>query len=117
MTCDIPIDHRNKTVRDYYSEDGDWNWHDLQNFLATRSLMFLASCIPLFIDGEDDVMVWNGSKDNRFSVSLAYNITQASTHDPLNKVWKAIWDWHGPQRIKTCLSLVVNENFMYNSER
>lgn len=83
-------------VFDYATGGGDWDWSKLAGILPTRGCMKLASHLPPAASRGMDVVAWNHSKNNEFSVSAAYSYLANDRNLISNKLWRKVWDWHGP---------------------
>lgn len=69
--------------------------------------------------GEDDFPCWNHTSNGLFSLSSAYQILSEDnekefSHDVL---FKLIWRWRGPQRVRTFLWKLAHGKLLTNEER
>lgn len=110
-------DQLDEKVCDFISDDGDWNWPKIGSVLSTRGCMKLASQLSPGYGHNNDKVAWRHSKDNDFSVSSAYDFLGNNFRQNEPKIWKAIWGWCGPQRIKSCLWLATSGKLLTNLER
>ncbi|CAN1259084.1 Putative ribonuclease H protein At1g65750 [Linum perenne] len=62
-------------------------------------------------------MIWGPDSRGRFSIASAYEITTATNYDSAANLWKCVWKWQGPNRIKHFLWLVAHNRLLTNSER
>ncbi|XP_042964588.1 uncharacterized protein LOC122298800 [Carya illinoinensis] len=76
-----------------------WKEPILHSLLSTNEVDVIKS-IPISIGGRDDQLVWNDTKNSKFSVSSAYHLDREmesrlkggfSHLDPLSSVWKTLW--------------------------
>ena len=51
----------------------------------------------------EDRYIWRPSSDGRFSVNSAYHFLFAGIHRSAEPIWRAIWRWHVPEKIKTLM--------------
>lgn len=79
--------------------------------------MNLASQIPPSISRGEENVAWNHCRDNNFSVSAAYSYLANDINRGNDLLWKKIWSWQGPHRIKSCLWLTGSEKLLMNMER
>ncbi|CAN1279411.1 Putative ribonuclease H protein At1g65750 [Linum perenne] len=66
--------------------------------------------------GEDRI-TWGLERDGRFRVRSAYLLAAEEEGDTLDPIWRLIWKWKGPQRIRQFLWLVAHNRLLTNSER
>ncbi|CAN1138640.1 Putative ribonuclease H protein At1g65750 [Linum perenne] len=66
--------------------------------------------------GEDRI-TWGLERDGRFRVRSAYLLAAEEEGDTLDPIWRLIWRWKGPQRIRQFLWLVAHNRLLTNSER
>lgn len=79
--------------------------------------MKLASQLPPITGGEGDRVAGNHSRNNDFSVASAYEYLGNNNAHASARIWKNIWGWSEPQRIKTFLWLAASGKFLTNLER
>lgn len=54
-----------------------------------------------------DSLAWGLSKDGDFSVSSTYSSILSYTPSPQHPIFRVVWKWAGPERIKFLLWQVV----------
>ncbi|CAN1195843.1 Putative ribonuclease H protein At1g65750 [Linum perenne] len=62
-------------------------------------------------------MIWGPDPRGRFSISSTYEIAAAINFDSDTNLWKCVWKWQGPNRIKHFLWLVAHNRLLTNLER
>lgn len=66
------------------------------------------------MDGQDDdIPFWDTTEFGMFTLKLAYNILNPRIHANESK-WKLVWNWKGPERIKTFCWLVLHGKLLTN---
>ncbi|CAN1799142.1 Putative ribonuclease H protein At1g65750 [Linum perenne] len=71
---------------------------------------------PIAGAGEDKI-TWGLERDGRFSIRSAYLLVTEEESAALDPIWRLIWRWKGPQRIRQFLWLVAHNRLLTNSER
>ncbi|CAN1745190.1 Putative ribonuclease H protein At1g65750 [Linum perenne] len=74
------------------------------------------------IDGQwedcgEDEWIWGGESNGSFSIKSAYSIVCRSEISGSQDMWKQIWGWRGPNRIRCFLWLAIQEKLLTNSSR
>ncbi|CAN1732121.1 Putative ribonuclease H protein At1g65750 [Linum perenne] len=105
------------TVAEATTVSGDWNWEYLKERLPSNYLDQIAGMdVPTNCDAEDG-MIWGPDPRGRFSISSTYEIVAAINFDSDTNLWKCVWKWQGPNRIKHFLWLVAHNRLLTNLER
>lgn len=68
-------------------------------------------------EGFVDVVTWKPASDWCFSLKPAYNTIADTSPHSLNQLFKVIWKWKGPQRVKAFLWLVAQNAILTNERR
>ncbi|CAA0838661.1 Unknown protein [Striga hermonthica] len=79
-------------------------------------LLRIAATLPPSLDMGNDIMYWGWSGDGRFTTSSAYDYLAGSQLENNGRIWKYIWSWSGPQRIRQFMWLVVKDRLLTNDE-
>ncbi|CAN1157372.1 Putative ribonuclease H protein At1g65750 [Linum perenne] len=66
--------------------------------------------------GEDRI-TWGLERDGRFRILSTYLLDAEEEGDTLEPIWRLIWKWRGPQRIRQFLWLVAHNRLLTNIER
>ncbi|KAK7251566.1 hypothetical protein RIF29_34871 [Crotalaria pallida] len=53
--------------------------------------------------GTSDSVAWNCTNDGKFSVCSAYNVLTGNLVDDDLQVFKLVWSWTGPERVRVML--------------
>ncbi|CAI0385208.1 unnamed protein product [Linum tenue] len=65
----------------------------------------------------EDRTIWGAEKDGRFRLRSAYNLVVDEKEEEPMDVWKQLWRWNGPNRVKLFLWLVTHDRLLTNAER
>ncbi|CAA0812774.1 Unknown protein [Striga hermonthica] len=112
----IPEQQHYRTVADFRSETGHWRWESFSHLLPATYLLQVASRPPPQSDGRD-LIYWGHSDDGSFTTASAYHSLAGPTAMEATRIWKLIWQWEGPQRIRQFLWLVAKGRLLTNCER
>ncbi|CAN1164269.1 Putative ribonuclease H protein At1g65750 [Linum perenne] len=106
-----------ETVADFANEDGQWNVAKLTGVLPAEIIDCVVGMLPPKADSGEDLWVWGGEADGRFSIKSAYNLIYSHPGALNPQSWKTIWSWKGPNRTRLFLWLAIQEKLLTNSER
>ncbi|CAN1799141.1 Putative ribonuclease H protein At1g65750 [Linum perenne] len=99
------------------SPHGEWNWPLFDNFLSRDGCLQVAGMSPPIAGAGEDKITWGLERDGRFSIRSAYLLVTEEESAALDPIWRLIWRWKGPQRIRQFLWLVAHNRLLTNSER
>ncbi|CAI9114900.1 OLC1v1015718C1 [Oldenlandia corymbosa var. corymbosa] len=116
-TAVVPAEQINLTLDCFVIELGQWNWQYFQHLLPATCLLRIAAIMPPRLQAGSDVSYWGFSGDGNFSTSSAYASLTPTEVERNNKLWRVIWSWTGPQRVRQFLWLVAKEAILTNSQR
>lgn len=104
-------------VASFVTSDGEWDARRWRCFLPEEVVMKILSSEPPRGHG-DDKYWWRESSDGDFSIKLAYsrifNQTGENQHAGL---WRKLWHWDVPERVKFFMWQVVHERVPTNLVR
>ncbi|PKI41703.1 hypothetical protein CRG98_037905 [Punica granatum] len=67
---------------------------------------------------EEDVPYWRLDSSGDYSVKTTYQLLTADSFiSPPSRVWRVIWSWEGPRRLRAFLWLVARESLLTNEAR
>ncbi|CAN1186551.1 Putative ribonuclease H protein At1g65750 [Linum perenne] len=66
--------------------------------------------------GEDGI-IWGPDPRGKFTLKTAYEILASKDHHMDQDIWRTIWRWNGPNRVKHFLWLVAHNRILTNAER
>ncbi|CAN1123467.1 Putative ribonuclease H protein At1g65750 [Linum perenne] len=104
-------------VNAFVSSLGEWNWSLFENFLSRDGCLQVAGMSPPIAGAGEDRITWGLERDGRFSIRSAYLLITEKESAALDPIWRLIWRWKGPQRIRQFLWLVAHNRLLTNSER
>ncbi|CAN1138632.1 Putative ribonuclease H protein At1g65750 [Linum perenne] len=91
--------------------------HKYFRFLSRDGCLQVAGMSPPMAGAGEDRITWGLERDGRFRVRSAYLLAAEEEGDTLDPIWRLIWRWKGPQRIRQFLWLVAHNRLLTNSER
>ncbi|CAN1162575.1 Putative ribonuclease H protein At1g65750 [Linum perenne] len=106
-----------EVVADFVDDEGLWDISKLNRLLPNEAVQQVLGMSVPKDSNEVDLWVWNGEKDGHFLVRSAYNLLNAAPQMGTNELWKTIWNWVGPSRIKHFLWISGHGRLLTNSER
>ncbi|CAN1124680.1 Putative ribonuclease H protein At1g65750 [Linum perenne] len=113
-TADIDV---HQPVNAFVSATGEWNWPLFDHFLSRDGCLQVAGMSPPMAGSGEDRITWGLERDGRFRVRSAYLLAAEEEGDTLDPIWRLIWRWKGPQRIRQFFWLVAHNRLLTNSER
>ncbi|KAK7256404.1 hypothetical protein RIF29_29849 [Crotalaria pallida] len=106
-----------KKVQEFILGNGAWNILLLKNILPPSILDHIHATIPPSYNGETDSVAWAHSNDGNFSIKTAYDTISNNLFPTDEMVFKLIWNWRGPQRMRTFMRKVENDILPTNQFR
>ncbi|CAN1795223.1 Putative ribonuclease H protein At1g65750 [Linum perenne] len=110
--------NRSAVVADFVSQSGEW---DVARLRACLPENFVRQVVGLPVPSEDlgeDSPIWGLEMNGKFSVKSCYSmIVELQNVDNQPNIWKKVWNWPGPNRIKHFLWLVSHKRILTNAER
>lgn len=108
----------NYKVNEFILPHGEWDVNKLRSHLHENVCKKILAIHILRSLGFPDVVVWNPSDDGQFSIKSAYmSIAGISNDHTPASVYKTIWGWRGPQRVKTLIWLIARDALLTNKVR
>lgn len=102
--CDEDLERK---VADYVSEFGGWDRLKIKKFLNDEICDVVCNMdVASFSKGEDKLS-WKFTSNGRFSAKSAFENCVCDNSVQGGSVWRWIWKWKGPQRVKTFMWLAV----------
>ncbi|RYR46846.1 hypothetical protein Ahy_A07g032688 [Arachis hypogaea] len=95
---------------------GVWDANKLRTWLPEELVEKIIAMTPPSPWKDDDQLAWNVSSDGTFNLRSAYNSLDRNPSMPV-QVFKYVWKWNGPERIRYLLWLVTNEAILTNATR
>ncbi|CAN1179460.1 Putative ribonuclease H protein At1g65750, partial [Linum perenne] len=105
------------TVADMTMEDGGWNFELLENLLQPEMVDLVAGMAPPRPNRGDEDWIWGREDSGKFTIKSAYNLICQTEEIPTLAIWKTIWRWDGPNRIRHFLWLAARNRLLTNESR
>ncbi|CAA0836345.1 Peptidyl-prolyl cis-trans isomerase PASTICCINO1 [Striga hermonthica] len=117
MKSAIPRNLWNQPVCLFTTASGEWNWSAFSHLLPAAVLLQITAVPPPHASRGGDKLYWCHSSTGSFSTRSAYSSLVQEPSVAVRALWKAIWAWPGPPRIRTFLWLLTRNRLLTNSER
>ncbi|KAA3486170.1 reverse transcriptase [Gossypium australe] len=105
------------TLKDWVLQEGSWNIDMLSIWLPEDIIKRILSIPPPHPAEGEDRIIWARTELGSFTISSAHRSLKENTWRPKHDIWKTIWKYQGPQRVRLFLWLVANQRLLTNSER
>ncbi|CAN1162877.1 Putative ribonuclease H protein At1g65750, partial [Linum perenne] len=107
------------TVAEARSTDGNWNWEFLRRSPPPppHIIELVAGMEPPCDTLGDDGIIWGSDLRGKFTLKTAYEILACEDHHTEQDIWRIVWRWAGPSRVRHFLWLVVHDRILTNAER
>lgn len=56
--------------------------------------------IPSMAEASNDLMLWNATNDDIFTIKSAYYLIEKQSENNFNSIYKDIWKWEGTECIR-----------------
>ncbi|CAN1129038.1 Putative ribonuclease H protein At1g65750 [Linum perenne] len=99
------------------SDSGMWNLDFLHAVLPFNIVTQVVGMSPPMRGRGHDTMVWGLEPKGGFSVRSAYLMITDNADTPNDVIWRYIWNWKGPNKIKHFLWLASHKKLLTNEER
>ncbi|PKI44726.1 hypothetical protein CRG98_034903 [Punica granatum] len=106
-----------RMICEFVTEAGTWEYSLMDGYLSHTKLLHIASHRPPARDQGEDSLYWTFEPTGNFSVKTAYCFLAQAGWAEEDRVWKSIWSWRGPQRVRTFLWLVAHARLLTNEHR
>lgn len=104
-------------ISEFILPSSGWNKDKLQQLLPLDVCNKILSIhIPYDTDFQDTI-IWNSPNDDLFSTKAAYKSIYEVSETPPSQIFKLVWKWKGPQRIKLFLWMVAHDSLLTNVTR
>ncbi|KAL4359627.1 hypothetical protein AHAS_Ahas08G0096300 [Arachis hypogaea] len=109
-------DNLSEMLIDFLDVSGQWDVRKLQEVLPEDIVKRIVGISPPSPWKEADYLAWSSSPDGQFSIKSAYqNLMESQI--TTNRIFRLVWMWQGPERVKTFLWLVAHNAILTNAER
>ncbi|KAE8705294.1 hypothetical protein F3Y22_tig00110429pilonHSYRG00580 [Hibiscus syriacus] len=104
-------------VRDFVTNEGNWNTNLMHKVLEEETVQrILRVSIPSDKMGQDQP-TWRWEQSGICTVKLAFVHLQHDNWDAEDNIWRLVWDYDGPKRIRQFIWLIPHKKLMTNVER
>lgn len=94
----------------------EWDLEFVEEWLPLYIREAVIGCPPPWDLGRPDILAWNLSNDGEFSLWSAYVAVARHQYKPDPPIFRSIWNWSGPERIKLLLWRVSKSVLLTNDE-
>ncbi|KAA3471573.1 LINE-1 reverse transcriptase isogeny [Gossypium australe] len=105
------------TLKDWVLQEGSWNIDMLSILLPEDIIKRILSIPPPHPAEGEDRIIWARTESGSFTISSVHRSLKENTWRPKHDIWRTIWKYQGPQRVRLFLWLVANQRVLINSER
>ncbi|KAF7838963.1 Ribonuclease H protein [Senna tora] len=114
---DLEVIDEDQRLVEFIDANGGWNRGMLERYLPKEICAAVLRVLPPNSCRGADTVRWKHSSDGVFSVKSAYNLLVWKGPVCKASIWKRIWHWPGPQRIRTFLWLLAKGRLLTNVQR
>lgn len=103
---------------EFVTVDNKWKWEAFAHFLHIQVLMVMTIYPPPFDCINEDLVYKMLTSKGVFILHSTYNSQVYNMHQlkDLHPLWKLIWKWNGPKKIKTFFSWPTTHNSLMTDE-
>ncbi|CAN1752991.1 Putative ribonuclease H protein At1g65750 [Linum perenne] len=112
-----PLGLEEAVVANFCDSSGAWDVGRLAEVLPENILRSVVGMTPPSPDLDDDTPVWGLEPHGSYSVKSGYLLAKEVGVGEINAIWKRVWSWRGPQRIRQFLWVAIHNRLMTNAER
>lgn len=94
----------------------EWDLEFVEEWLPLYIREAVIGCPPPWDLGRPDILAWNLSNDGEFSLWSAYVAVARHQYKPNPPIFRSIWNWSGPERMKLLLWRVSKSVLLTNDE-
>ncbi|CAN1746203.1 Putative ribonuclease H protein At1g65750 [Linum perenne] len=117
-TCQDQINPDTK-VADFVDQNGNWDFANLNDVLPVNLVEAVAGMSPPMASLGEDTPTWGLEGHGEYTVKSGYLLINDLCNDGVadDKIWKSIWSWNGPNKVRHFMWLVSHNRLMTNKER
>ncbi|KAJ1415512.1 Reverse transcriptase zinc-binding domain [Sesbania bispinosa] len=97
--------------------DGSWNLHIFSPYLPQWAIDEITGSLPPQPGSQQDNLSWGLTSHGNFTTKSAYHLAADNFQGPVHRIWRAIWHWKGPHRLKCFLWMILKGGLKTNSLR
>ena len=102
-TTTFPMDILDCKVADFVNVNGSWCWSRFEHYLPSNIILKIAAFHPPSYAKGMDAIFWAHSKHGQFTTSSAYLALSDQIPAAVDRDWRMIWSWQGPQSVRIFL--------------
>ena len=95
-------------VHTWLTQDGEWDCRKMLGWLPNHVINGIISAPPPCEAKGADKFFWKPASNGCFSVSSAYSFLSAGPRRDEDTIWKLLWRWPAPEKIKMFMWLAVH---------
>ncbi|KAF7843708.1 putative ribonuclease H protein At1g65750 family [Senna tora] len=104
-------------VSRFLTGSGAWDWEAFEHLIPHDICLKIHSIPPPVRNDSEDTPVWSLNKNGQFSTKSAYRLITGDHALEERNIWRKVWGWKGPEKIKYFLWLCVKDRIMTNVNR
>ncbi|CAN0870549.1 Putative ribonuclease H protein At1g65750 [Linum grandiflorum] len=104
-------------VADICDDAGKWNVSFLNENLSANVVEQVLGMTPPSAELGNDKLVWGLEPNGMFSIKSAYILIKQLNDVDTGKLWRKVWTWQGPNKIRHFLWLASHDRLLTNVER
>ncbi|KAJ1381042.1 Ribonuclease H domain [Sesbania bispinosa] len=102
---------------DFITNTGTWKEAEIRRLILPDAANNVLALPPPTLRDVEDSVAWALTNDGNFSVSSAYNYLVNAPPSNMERVYKSIWQWKGPERLKLLLWRILSNGLLTNLAR
>ncbi|KAF7844298.1 Non-LTR retroelement reverse transcriptase [Senna tora] len=100
-----------------FCRDGDWNLELLYEWLPEDIVHKIVAVCPPDDNNGEDIVVWRWNNNGEFSIKSAYLAKRGEVELDVDPLWRSIWSWKGPPKVRTFMWLMGKDRLLTNYAR
>nr|KYP72208.1 Putative ribonuclease H protein At1g65750 family [Cajanus cajan] len=113
----VPIKDLHKHVKDYVNEQGEWELDHIREYIPIDTWLTTKRQQIPNEGNESDMIIWGKTMDETFTLKSAYETIVQHHFSNKEQIFKIIWRWYGPERIRVFLWRIAHNSLMTNAWR
>ncbi|MBA0586222.1 hypothetical protein Gorai_016970, partial [Gossypium raimondii] len=105
------------TIKDVTTKNGSWNLDLFHLWILEETIRRIVSIPALHPSVGPDKIDWLGTSRGTFSLNSAYWKLKESSWDPKDSNWNIPCKFHGPQRVRLFIWLMLKQILLTNMEQ
>nr|KYP65965.1 Putative ribonuclease H protein At1g65750 family [Cajanus cajan] len=113
----VPPGELLKAVSDYVDDLGGWDIDQIQSYLPPNVWLCIQRLAPPHAGVGRDRVVWDNTTDGNFTLRSAHEISSSMQVTNSPPIFKMIWRWKGPERVRVLLWKIAHNSLLTNACR